>query len=353
MTLNKKVLAVTLPFTLLTSAMFHMPVNAAPNTLIAAKASAAPVLDGVADDPVWKSAAAVELKFGKGANLGGESLGKGKTAGTLKAAYVGDTLYMVLQYNDPTHSQRRSPFVKQADGSWKKLKDPDDKGGDNNKYYEDKAAMIWPIGNSIADFKSDGCFSACHDDEPPKPYGNKYTETEGELGDIWHFKTVRTGPIGQVDDQWLDDTRYEPKKAKGAGRHGDAKTGGGYKNIDLKDGKPEFMNKDGKPANNGGTYWLKATDKAAFDDSKFKPGDEVASIMIAPFEGDRGDISAGMAWKDGVWTMEMSRKLVTGSKTDVEFDDLSTEYLFGVSVFDNAQVRHAFVKRPLALRFEQ
>jgi len=348
MTLTDKTLMAALPATLLISALVQSPAYAAPTVLTAARADAAPTLDGVADDAAWQSASPVKLNFGKGANLNGN----GRTSGTLKALRVGDTLFMVLQYEDPTHSQRRSPYVKQADGSWQKLKDPDDKGGDNNTYYEDKAAMIWPIDNSIADFKTDGCFAACHDDEPPKPYGNKYTENAGELGDIWHFKTVRTAPVGQVDDQWLDHTRYHPKTAKGAGRHGDAKSGGGYKNIALKDGMPEFMNKDGRPANRGGTYWLKASDKVPFDDSSFQAGDEVASIMIAPFEGDRGDISAGMAWKDGVWTMEMSRKLVTGSKTDVQFDDLGADYLFGVSVFDNAQVRHAFVKRPLALRFE-
>jgi hypothetical protein len=344
-----KVRKAILRTTLIIPASLPLTAISAPTALTAVKGDAAPILDGVADDAVWQTAPAVELDFGKGANFGDN----GRTTGTLRAARVGDTLYMVLQYKDPTHSQRRSPYVKQPDGSWTKLKDPDDKGGDNTKYYEDKAAFIWPINNSIAGFDSDGCFAACHDDEPPKPYGNKYTESEGELGDIWHIKSVRTGPVGQVDDQWLDHARYDAEKAEGAGRHSDAKTGGGYKNIELKDGKPEFMSQDGKAANRGGAYWLNASDKAPFDDSRFQPGDEVASIMVSPFEGDRGDISAGMVWKDGVWTVELSRKLVTGSKTDVQFDDLAGEYLFGVSAFDNAQVRHAYVKRPLALKFEQ
>jgi hypothetical protein len=338
-----------LPAALLLSACLPLSAAAAPTTVTAIKAAVAPVLDGIADDAVWAQAPAIDLKFSKGANFGGS----GRTTGTLRAAQVGDMLYLVLQYEDATHSQQRSPYVKQADGSWKKLKDPDDKGGDNSRFYEDKAAFLWPINHSIKDFDSDGCFAACHDDEPPKPYGNKYTETEGELGDIWHIKTVRTGPVNQVDDQWLDSTRFDPQKAKGAGRHGDAKTAGGYKNIELKEGLPEFMHKDGKPANRGGTYWLKAEDKAPFDDSRFQPGDEVASIMVSAFAGDRGDIAAGMAWKEGVWTIELSRRLVTGSQTDVQFDDLGATYLFGVSAFDNAQVRHAYVKRPLALRFEQ
>jgi hypothetical protein len=346
---TKKLLAAALPATLVVSAAIALPASAAEMTLTAAKASVAPVLDGVANDAAWTSADAVKLSFKKGENFGGT----GSTTGTIKAVQVGDMLYMLLQYKDPTLSQQRSPYVKQADGTWKKLKDPDDKGGDNNKFYEDKAAILWPIGNSIPDFAKEGCMTACHDDEPPKPYGNKYTEAEGQLGDLWHLKTVRNGSVGQMDDQWLDNTRFDAEKAPEAGRKADAKTGGGYNDIKLVDGKPEFMNKDGKAANKGGTYWLKEDDKAAFDDSKFQAGDEVASIMVAPFQGDRADISAGIAWKDGEWTMEISRKLVTGSKTDVQFDDLNAAYPFGISVFDNAQVRHAYVQKPVTLVFQK
>ena len=122
--------------------------------------------------------------------------------------------------------------------------------------------------------------------------------------------------------------------------------------VKLVNGKPEFMSKDAKPANKGGTYWIREEDKVAFDDSKFKAGDEVASIAIAPFTGDRGDIKFAAKWANGKWTMEIARKLVTGSKTDVNFDDLKKSYGFGVAFFDNAQVRHAVVKEPMVLQFK-
>ena len=204
----------------------------------------------------------------------------GTTSGTLQAVYVGDTIYFLLTYDDPTQSFRRSPFVKGQDGKWTKLVDPDDKGGDNNKYYEDKFAMLWNINDSIFGFTEKmSCQAACHAGEPGKPYGNKYTADETELGDIWHMKTVRTGSVGQLDNQYLDSTRFDPAKSPDAGRKSDANTGGGYTDMKLADGKPEFMNKDAKAANKGGTYWLKAEDKVPFDDSKFAPGDEVASIL--------------------------------------------------------------------------
>ena len=37
---------------------------------------------------------------------------------------------------------------------------------------------------------------------------------------------------------------------------------------------------------------------------------------------------------------------------DAEFSDLKKEYAFGVAVFDNAQVRHAFTSGVLKLIFE-
>ena len=58
-----------------------------------------------------------------------------------------------------------------------------------------------------------------------------------------------------------------------------------------------------------------------------------------------------MSWKDGVHTSVVSRKLVTGSKLDVQFADLGAQYPFGFSAFDNAQVRHAVHYDAKYLRF--
>ncbi len=324
----------------------HKPVPVA-----AVKAAVAPKLDGVADDAVWKTAPVVKFNAIKGVNFKDN---KGNTSGTVQIAYTADTLYMLITYADPTLSVRRSPYVKKGEGNWEKLKDPEDKGGDNNKYYEDKLAVIWNINDSIFGFSDKfSCTSTCHGGEKGKPYGNKYTEEEGELGDMWHLKYVRGGVIGQIDDQYLDHTRFDAAKSPNAGRKSDPKTGGGYEDIKLVNGKPEFMNKDGKAANKGGTYWLKAEEKVPFDDSKFKVGDEVSSILIAPFAGDRGEVSTGAKWENGKWTVEIARKLVTGSKFDVNFDDMAKTYAFGIGFFDNAQVRHAYIQEPLHLKFQK
>jgi len=331
---------------LVSTAAFAFEVSAA-DTVTAVKAAKSPDLAAGAADPAWAKAEALTVPLTGGANFK-----DGKTTASIKAIHSGDTLYMLLQYDDPTQSVRRFPYQKQGDGSWKQLRDPNDKGGNDNQFYEDKFALIWNVGNSIKGFNQQGCMVACHMGEAGKPFGNKYLANEGELGDMWHMKSIRTGYIGQVDDQYLDHTRYDKDKAPEAGRKSDPKTGGGYTNIKLVNGKPEFMHKSGIPANQkGGTYYLKEEDKAPFDDSKFKPGDEVASILVAPFTGDRGDIATAIAWNNGKWTAVVSRKLVTGSKTDVQFDNLDGTYEFGLAAFDNAQVRHAFHIGALKLKF--
>jgi hypothetical protein len=312
-----------------------------PNVLVAKKVAAGPALDGTMKD-VWNQAQPFTFKI-----VGGRNLIGGSTEGTLRALYTADTVYFLLQYKDPTESVRRSPWVKQADGSWKKLRDPEDKGGDNNLYYEDKFAILWNISSPA--FEQRGCLSTCHVGEG-KPYGNKYTKDAGERLDMWHWKGVRTGPVGQIDDQWVDNTRYDKEKSPEAGRKSDPKTGGGYADNQTADKtKPQFALKGNKPAP---PYWIVDSEKEAIDDSKYKAGDEVPGIIIAPFTGDRGDLAARYSYKDGVRTVEFSRKLVTGSEFDVQFNDLKKEYAFGVAVFDNAQVRHAFSTGVFKLKFE-
>lgn len=319
----------------------------APNVLVAAKVAAPPALDGNANDPAWAAAKPITVTLTDGVNFAG---GKGETKATLRAVYSGDMVYFLVEYADPTNSLRRGPFQKQADGSWKKLVDPANKGGDDNVYYEDKWAMIWNINNSIADFDKQGCGAFCHAGEPGKPYGNKYTAKEGELGDMWHMKGSRTAPLGNVDDQYLDHTRFDAKASPNAGRKSDP-GGPEYGNMKVANGKPEYMNKDAKPGNAGGLYYVVDGTQVPFDDSKFKAGDEVASYLIYQVKGDRADIKVANRWATGTMTSEAARKLVTGSKLDVQFSDLNAQYGFGFAAFDNAQVRHAVHYEPLYLRF--
>lgn len=311
-----------------------VPWTALEGALVSVPVDAAPTLDGVADEAIWQDAPDLSIPVSGGAN-------NGQTEVTLKSVYTGDMVYFLATWADPTESFIRAPWEKQADGTWIKLKDPNDKGGDNNVWYEDKLAFIWPINNSIPKFDAQGCFTACHAGENPdvKPYGNKYTAEAGQLGDIWHWKSVRN--LSQVDDQYLDNTQYSADTPE-AGRHSDPKDSGGYADNKTEDGKlPAFMPPEGSPKDGSPGYILDS-EKVPFDDSKFAAGDRIPGIIKSEAVGDRGDIHAEWKWADGVWTLEFGRKQATGSEYDVQFDDLTAPYYFGVAAFDNAQVRHAF-----------
>lgn len=305
-----------------------------------------PALDGLADDAVWADAPVYEVSTRRGAN-------EGNTTIMLQSVYTEDMVYFLIRWEDPTQSFLRSPWEMQADGTWIQLNDPDDAGGDNNLWYEDKLAMIWPINNSIADFDADGCFTACHrsDDGDPKPYGNKYTENEGETGDIWHWKSVRN--LNQIDDQYLDSTPYSADTPE-AGRKSDPKDSGGYtNNINEEKTAPAFMPSGDDFPRDGSPGFILQSEAVPFDPSLFEPGDRLPGVVISEIVGDRGDISAGWTWEDGMWTLEFGRALVTGSEFDVQFDDLTAMYYFGIANFDNAQVRHAFEGDPIAFVFQQ
>jgi hypothetical protein len=309
----------------------EVPFVAPEGALVAVPVESAPELDGVGDDAAWETAPAIEIEVDSGANMGSSTV-------TLQSVYDGENVYFLMSYADPTESLQRTPWVMQADGTWKKLTDPEDEGGDNNLYYEDKFSFIWPINYSVPDFEDQGCATACHiNDDSGKPFGNKYLEEEGQLADLWHWKSARQ--LNQVDDQYLDSTPWSTDTPN-AGRKSDPNDGGGYVDNQTEDKtQPMWALPDNAAAP---PYVILDSEKVPFDASAYEPGDEVPAVVISEFLGDRGNISAGWKYADGAWTIEFSRALTTGSEFDVQFEDLEATYFFGVAVFDNAQVRHAF-----------
>jgi len=300
--------------------------------------SAAPQVDGAAES-LWDDVPAVSVLTVGGANAGSHQV-------SLKSVYSGDRVYFLVQWTDPTQSTMRFPWVKQDDGSWMQLNDGSDH--DEIVYYEDKFAFIWNIDNSIAGFNQGGCMVTCHVGEANKAYGNKYAPTADGRGDIWHWKGVRSNPVGYADDQYLDGQQWSEDNGS-AGRHSDPSDGGGYVNNKNEAGDaPAFAGPNGA----GGPYWILNSEKSEFVDT-FSAGDEIPGIIVEQPLGDRADISAKGTYGADGWTLEISRALVTGSEYDVQFDNLGESYYFGIGAFDNAQVRHAYQTGVTALSFDQ
>lgn len=315
-------------------------------------------LDGVAED-AWRAAKPLTVSLDETTYKPDNGYdGITRTEVEIRALRDAENLYLLVRYADPTQSFARWPWVKQADGSWQRMANKDGTGHENT-WYEDKIALFWLINEK--GFKKKGCEQSCHTAENGRiegiadtSAGRHYTYEAGEVLDMWHWKSVRTGPHGQMDDQFLNSDRGDSHK--NWGRHSDSKTaesgGGYYDNVNEAKTGPGWM----AAQVDEGRHWIREADKVPFDDALFKPGDKLAGVVTAPLTGPRADVAARGAWRDGVWTIEIRRPLVTTGENakaeDVRFDDLGKPYYFGLAVFDNSQINHLFHKKSIKLSFE-
>lgn len=335
------------------SAMIVSSVYAKGMELESMKVSGANALD--ANDGAWAKAKSLSVLVDQHPYQPVSYKGLKATNVELKSLYDADNIYFKVQYDDPTLSLERYPWIKQEDGSWKMKKNYDETEHENS-FYEDKFAMFWDI--SAKGFAKKGCAIACHmakdgmnngfSDKSP---GRKYTRNLKETIDMWHWKSVRSEPVGQFDDQYVDGID-NPKDNKNWGRHGDEKTGGGYKdNVNKEKTAPVFMskNKDHKD------YWILDSDKVPFVDT-FKAGDMVPSMIVSAFEGSRADIASKAKWENGKWTIVFKRALTTNAPKsatqDVQFSDLKKPYYFGLAVFDNTAINHTYHDGSIKLLFK-
>lgn len=331
---------------------------AATNNLSSFKTESTVILDGIAD-PLWNNAQALQVKVDKLPYQADNYQGITKTQVTIKSLYDNEYVYFLVQYADPTKSLQRFPWQKQKNGQWKQLKDKD-QTGHSNIYYEDKFAFFWDI--NAPGFAKKGCDVACHlvnDDgkiagieQRGITAGRKYTRRAGETIDMWHWKSVRMNPVGIIDDQFVDHIK-DPKINKNWGRHGDTKKGGGYlDNINKDKSAPAFMNRSQDGLN---AFTITPAQKTAFVDH-FKSGDLIPGIISEAFSGSRGDIWARGTWAEGLWTIEIKRKLLTTGEQsklqDVQFMDLSKVYHFAIAVFDNSQINHIYHDGALTFTFK-
>jgi ethylbenzene dehydrogenase len=72
-------------------------------------------------------------------------------------------------------------------------------------------------------------------------------------------------------------------------------------------------------------------------------------IMSGEFTGDRADIRCAARWASGRWSLEVARRLDTGSPDDVAIE---SGVFMRVAAFDHSQIRHTRHVRPVRLEVE-
>ena len=105
-------------------------------------------------------------------------------------------------------------------------------------------------------------------------------------------------------------------------------------------------------ASDEGDWWQEWGDTQPYlkEKDNLPTGSVLPSILLKkPLSGDRGHVTAKGRWSNGVWQLEMSRLLDTGSKYDLAITD--GIYLW-VAVFDHSQTRHSYHIRPVYLNLE-
>lgn len=317
-----------------------------------------PTLDGDPGDPIWDDATPVIIRTVKGAN------DPEHVDVSVKAVHDGQYVYFQFQWTDADVSSKRYPLLKTEDG-WKVLQTAFERA-DENVYYEDKLSMY------ITAVPNGSCASTCHLGVGPysernEKHGLHYTT--GEVGDVWHWKSVRTDPIGELTNEpgFLDDQYFGPatplpttlKERYTGGYYPDPNEGGGYAYnfVKLDPDKPlsetyvipqflpppqvVYTNQDAATSDQGETWWIHKTQAIPYtkEADTYPVGSIIPNIVISPLTGDRGNVRGKAEWRDGRWTLETRRLLDTESQNDVAFVPGQPVYIT-VATYNRTQTRH-------------
>ena len=317
---------------------------------------------------VWHALEPVKVHTVRGANHV-----DGEVTVEIKAAHDGEYLYTEYRWFDQTRSQKHLPLLKTKDG-WK-VQQAEYHIQDEDLYYEDKFAVMWgdTPRNAGAGTSHMGSKPLANKPGPAGGRGLHYT-TDGEIVDVWHWKSVRTGSMEtqQIDDNYFGPPMdVDPEKSRYTGGYTqDPDDGGGYtmnwEKFDTDVVTPKYLPKDASllarlgdvelnpHVSDSGEFWMNIEETIPYSESEdtYPVGTIIPSVILkGPRLGDRGDVYAASEWKDNYWTMHVRRKLDTGSQYDVPFIPGEPLYMW-VAAFDHAQTRHSYHLRPVKVEFK-
>lgn len=316
-------------------------------------------IDGVADERIWQTTEGISVLTHGGANFIG-----GQTRVRIKAVENGVEAFLHISWDDPTKSLKHLPLMKTAEG-WK-VQQNGFHHFNETEFYEDKLAVLW------ADNCELGAAGTAHlgpkplSDEPSNWHGKGYHYTTDEVvRDLWHWKAVRTNAMYLADDNFIGkpDIERAGSRRYTAGYLQDGKESGAYV-MNWKWYKPGIVVPKRLPKQpqiiapfqtDGDDLdwvipWFEYEPYSSAKDI-YPAGTIMPSVMYSSnrFEGDRADVRAHAVWQDGEWSLELSRKLDTGSAYDVP---LKQGVCMWVSAFDHSQIAHTRHNQAIQLDFE-
>jgi hypothetical protein len=270
-------------------------------TLTAVSTSTPPIIDGIAE-AAWDNATSITTLAGA----------------ELKALYDDNNIYLLAKWVDGhnLYSGSAGPTESIMKNLWSHDGESWSKSGN-----EDRFAFLWDAGDSFGA----SCANMCHSDG--------IMATSDGNADVWHWKAVRTNPLGLSDDKWWSS----------GGRDSDAKTVSAYHdNVNAEGTGPLYSGPitDGHfiiIAQGGSTGDLETT----INTSNTYPGYYLNANATNSGES-RWDVKTVGKFDDqsGTWTIEFQRALDTGNPDDVVFLH-DSEINFSTATFDNTGGGHA------------
>ncbi len=245
-------------------------VSFADQTIVSAKVTREPVINGAGTDAVWTEA----TEYTTHDNTADIDI-------KIKTVHTDKKIFFLVSYPDPDKSDTHKLWT------WNSGEDRYKSGLDR----EDMFVIKWNMN--------------------PGPVDLSLTSNDEYKADIWFWKAFRTDPMGYADDKY--QVYGATKRAKST-------------KLISKTGKAMYLIRRG----DAGTSAYKSTFYVDHVNDKMSHFDHVVPT------GSRGDIKAKGVWVDGRWTIEFERALVTGNDDDVQFDNMSKEYIFGVSRYEVA-----------------
>ncbi|WP_444942843.1 ethylbenzene dehydrogenase-related protein [Microbulbifer sp. ZKSA006] len=317
-------------------------------------------IDGLAQESIWSHASPLEIYTDGGANFI-----DGSSTISLKAAYNQKEIFFHITWEDPTESLKHLP-LKKVDSGWE-IQQQGFQNFNETRYYEDKFAML--LSNSC-EF---GASSTSHLGRKPLAQlpanwhgkGYHYSSSE-QIHDLWHWKAVRTNKMHLADDNYIGkpDIVRPGARRYTAGYLQDGKESGAYlMNWQWYSPNKVTPKRLPKQASSLTSYqhadsnsdwtiaWFEYQPYQRKEDT-YPSNTTMPSVLYTSnrFEGDRADVRARAIWQDGYWSMEVVRKLDTGSTLDIPVKD---GICLWVSAFDHSQIAHTRHAQPIKLRLAE
>jgi hypothetical protein len=352
--------------------------------LVSVKVTTAPVIDGTIE-AMWDNSPKLQFSTAVPEVTGDVFRGYHGNiipSVTLRSTYDDTNIYFLAEWADPTESLLRQPwFFDPIAKKWsQEIGAPTfglTGGITRLAFYEDKAAFLWNINNSVTGWNNATCYKSCHTGLPAADGSSRhFTNAPSERIDMWHWKSVRGGVNGAY--QFEDQHQYSnyPNGRKGddgndvytnnvqvlggvsvpkyvipsKSNYGwilqSEITAGTARIVNAVDANGVLTLSDGSTIDpNVGTDYQRV---GAGVGAKAIPG-----LTINAYSGSRADISCKANYKAGFgWILEFKRALkTTDSLNDVDFSSLQDQY-FGFAIFENAQIAHS-IKPNLVLKFKK